>query len=82
VDFFWSLGRSVVAKLRREGLRGGVDSPERGSTIDLMHCSHTPEAQSMALLQFLQMATVAFCADVAAGSKSSRGLGAGDAEGS
>lgn len=59
VDSLWSLGRSVDAKFRHDGLRRGVDSPEgRGRTMVFMHVSHIPDAEFIPPLHVLQMATV------------------------
>jgi hypothetical protein len=59
VESLWSLGRSVDAKFRHDGVRGGVDSPDReGNTIVLLHCSQIPDAEFMPCLQVLQIATV------------------------
>lgn len=55
----WSLGRSVDAKLRQEGLRGGVVSPDGvESMIVFLHFSQIPEVEVMLCLHVLQMATV------------------------
>jgi hypothetical protein len=58
-DSLWSFGKSVNAKLRHDGVRRGVDSPEGcGNTIVFIQRSQTPDLEVMVSLQVLQVASV------------------------
>jgi hypothetical protein len=62
---FSSKWRSVEAKFRAAGLRGGVDSPVgEGKIMVFLQRSHIPEAYVIGCLQLLQVATAV---DVAIG---------------
>ena len=59
MDSLWSPARSVDPKLRQDGLRGGVFSPDgEERTIVFLHISQIPEVDVMLCLHVLQMATV------------------------
>jgi hypothetical protein len=55
---FSSRLRSVEAKLRAEGLSGGVDSPVEGRMMVFLHRSHMPDVYWMCCLHVLQMVVV------------------------
>lgn len=58
-SFLCSSWRSAEAKLRAEGLSGGVDSPETGvRMIVFLQGSQNPEAYAIGCWQVLQIATV------------------------
>lgn len=63
-QFLCSCGRSVEAKLRAAGLRGGVVSPAvEGKMMVFLHFSQIPESEVIDRLHVLQIATVVEAAE-------------------